>query len=80
MSSKRTTTHDRVEHTGAQGTSFSGATVHLAAGQDLAVVGSHVASDRATTLVAGRDVTIQAATETLHEHHFKETKKSGLFS
>ncbi|WP_370678465.1 hemagglutinin repeat-containing protein [Comamonas sp. GB3 AK4-5] len=63
----------------AVSSTLSGGTVQMQAGKDIAVTGSNVVSDTGTTLVAGNDVTIQAATETHHSTHYQETRKSGVF-
>ncbi|MCY1508757.1 Hemagglutinin repeat protein [compost metagenome] len=73
------TTRDSLEETRAVSTTFSGNTVAVQ-GQNVTITGSNVVSDAGTVIVAKNDLTIQAAAETFSESHFKETKKSGVFS
>ena len=80
FSSKTTTTRDTVSETRAQATTLSGETAWVKADNDLNVRGSNVVSTSGTTLVAGHDVNVVAATDQLSEQHFKEVKQSGLFS
>ncbi|HHV70974.1 MAG TPA: hemagglutinin, partial [Ochrobactrum intermedium] len=44
------------------------------------LTGSNAVADADIALIAGRDLTLEAATETYTETHFKDKKKSGLFS
>jgi filamentous hemagglutinin len=55
-----------------------GATVTLDAGRDITVKGSNIISDKATSLIADRDITITSATSTYRENNFKSVKRSGL--
>ncbi|MDZ5604334.1 hemagglutinin repeat-containing protein [Pseudomonas sp. RP23018S] len=80
FSKKTTTTRDTLEETRAQATTLSGETTWVKAGNDINVRGSNVVSTSGTTLVAGNDVNVLAATDQLREEHFKDVKKSGLFS
>ncbi|SMB21507.1 putative hemagglutinin-related protein (fragment) [Sterolibacterium denitrificans] len=80
FSSKTLTTRDTLDQTTAILSAVSGETLSLTAGNDVAVRGSNLVSDAGTTLAAGRDLTIEAATETTAESHFRDEKKSGLFS
>ncbi|OAM89483.1 hemagglutinin repeat-containing protein [Termitidicoccus mucosus] len=80
LSSKTTTTYDRVDYTGAVGATLSGDSVTVRAGRDLTVIGSAVAADRDIALSAARDLTVAAAEETYSEEHYREVKKSGLLS
>jgi len=64
----------------AIGSSLGGSTVVAVAGHDLAVQGSNIVSDTGTTLVAGNNLAITAATNTASQNDFKEEKKSGLMS
>lgn len=80
FSSKTITTRDTVNETLSQGSTFSGETTYLKAGNDIKVEGSNVVSNGDTTLVAGRNVTIASATDHLNEEHSRDVKKSGLFS
>ena len=80
FSKKTTTTYDAVTQVSAVGSTFSGDTTVLQAGQDLSVTGSTVVATHATVLTAGGNVTIEAAKESLDEIHRSQTKKSGLMS
>ncbi|MGE0497374.1 MAG: hemagglutinin repeat-containing protein [Ramlibacter sp.] len=62
----------------AEGSTVSGKTVAVVAGTDINIRGSGVVSDTQTTLSAGRDVNLSAATETLTSSSFFEEKKSGF--
>jgi filamentous hemagglutinin len=77
LGSSRKTTRDSLEETKAVSSTFSGNTVAVQ-GQNVSVTGSNVVSDAGTVIVARNDLTIQAATETTSESHFKETRKSGF--
>lgn len=80
LSSKTITTHKQLDDTTAQASAFSGRTTRVEAGRDIAVTGSQVVSEQGTTLVAGRDVTVEAATETRKTVDERQEKRSGLFS
>ena len=80
VSKKTTTTRDGAEQGVAVASVLSGETVVVGAGRDVRVVGSNVVSTVGTTLEAGGDVTIEAATNTYSEHHFKDTRQSGAFA
>ncbi|CBW75270.1 Hemagglutinin-like protein [Mycetohabitans rhizoxinica HKI 454] len=75
--SSQTTTRDSLADTTAQASIFSGHTVAVQ-GRNVTLTGSNVVSDKGTFIEAQNDLTIQAATQTHSESHFKETKKSGL--
>ncbi|MBN0301122.1 hemagglutinin repeat-containing protein, partial [Pseudomonas aeruginosa] len=77
LGSSKKTTRDSLEETKAVSSTFSGNTVAVQ-GQNVTVTGSNVVSDAGTVIVARNDLTIQAATETSSESHFKESKKSGF--
>jgi filamentous hemagglutinin len=77
---KITTTYSKTDETTALGTTVSGETVDILAGQDIGLVGASVVSDLGTTLQAGRDISIVGATNELESEQFKQTKKSGLMS
>lgn len=77
LGSRTTTSRNSLEETFAVSTIFSANTVAMQ-GQNLSIIGSNVVSDARTAIVAKNELTIQAATETRSESHFKETKKSGL--
>ncbi|MCG1054766.1 hemagglutinin repeat-containing protein [Mycetohabitans sp. B5] len=75
--SSQTTTRDSLADTTAQANTFGGHTVAVQ-GRNVTLTGSNVVSDKGTFIEAQNDLTIQAATQTYSESHFKETKKSGL--
>ncbi|MCC7601104.1 hemagglutinin repeat-containing protein, partial [Janthinobacterium sp. FW305-129] len=75
-----TTKHDVVDTTTAIGTSLGGSSVTVQAGHDLQVTGSSILSDDATRLLAGNNITIDAATNTVYEQHHLNTKKTGFMS
>ncbi|MEC3889690.1 hemagglutinin repeat-containing protein [Xanthomonas campestris] len=60
------------------GSSLSGKSVNMVAGNDLALVGSTVLADGSVRLVAGNNVTIESAQDTSSEAHSARQKKSGL--
>ncbi len=78
LSKKTTTTRDTLDQTTALSSTFSGSSVLIQAGQDIAAKGSHINAKADTTLLAGRDVSIVAAENLSKESHFVEEKKSGL--
>ncbi len=80
LSSRSTTTRDTLDQTQAIGSQLSGQTVSVSAGKDLTVTGSSIASDLATTLNAGGNVTLVAAQNSSSESHSRDEKKSGLMS
>ena len=80
FSDKTTTTRDGAEQTTAVASTFSGETVNLSAKCNIGVSGSNVVSTSSTTVDAGCNVSIEAATNTHSEHHFKDTRQSGAFS
>ncbi|MCF2133970.1 MULTISPECIES: hemagglutinin repeat-containing protein [Mycetohabitans] len=75
--SSQTTTRDSLVDTTAQASIFSGHTVAVQ-GRNVTLTGSNVVSDKGTFIEAQNDLTIQAATQTYSESHFKETKRRGL--
>ncbi len=80
FSKKTITTRNTLSETTTQGTTFSGNTTYVQAGNDINVKGSNVVSTEGTTLIAKHDVNIEAATNATTERHLREEKKSGLFS
>ena len=80
LSSASRTSRVTQNSTQAIGTSVGGKTVDLSAGQDIRVKGSSVISDSATTLRAGNNVSIEAATDTSRSTSFLEKKESGFLS
>ncbi|HAF2412847.1 TPA: filamentous hemagglutinin N-terminal domain-containing protein [Salmonella enterica] len=77
LGSGRRTTRDSLEETRAVASTFSGNTVAVR-GRNVTVTGSNVVSDAGTVIMAHNNLTLQAATETSRESHFKETRKSGF--
>jgi len=80
MSKKTTTTIIRNESSTERGTSLSGNTTVVQAGNDLGVKGGSVVSTQETTLLAGHNLTLDAASDSSFSSYFKKTKKSGMFS
>ncbi|MFT3759167.1 hemagglutinin repeat-containing protein [Thauera sp.] len=80
LSRRSRETLDTLDQSTAVASTFSGDTVTLAASNDLGVRGSNVVATGDLALAAGRDLTIEAATETHAETHFRKDKKSGLSS
>ncbi|MGT2433614.1 two-partner secretion domain-containing protein [Cupriavidus basilensis] len=78
LSKKSTHTIDANSQTEALGSTFSGNTVDMAAGRDLAVAGSTVAATHDVNLGAGRDLTIGTTETTSSAYTYKEEKKSGF--
>ena len=80
LSSKTKSQRDAFEDTTAVASTFSGENVTLIADRDIQIKGSNVAATDKATLIAGRNLTIEAATETHSETHEKRTAQSGIFS
>ena len=80
ISSLSIETHDERQATQAQGSLLSAGSLDLFAGQGIRFTGSQAVADRDVTLSAGRDVTVQAATESYSERHWRDEKKSGVMS
>ncbi|RLO19539.1 hemagglutinin repeat-containing protein, partial [Pseudomonas protegens] len=80
LSSSQKTRIDSSSSTTQQGSSVSGDTVVIRAGQDIGATASDIVSTHSTSLVAGRNVEIDSATETSEESHSTSKKKSGLLS
>ena len=80
LSSTQKTRMDSSRSTTQQGSSVSADAVVMRAGQDIGVVASDVVSTQSTSLVAGRNVVIDGATETFEDSHSTSEKKSGLLS
>ncbi|MDC8748528.1 hemagglutinin repeat-containing protein, partial [Xanthomonas campestris] len=78
FSNEKTTTHDEWHDSLAIGSSLSGKSVNMVAGNDLAVVGSTVLAEDNVRLAAGNNVTIESAQDTSSEAHSARQKKSGL--
>ncbi|NWF10477.1 hemagglutinin repeat-containing protein [Pseudomonas salomonii] len=80
LSSSQKTRIDSSNQISQQGSSISADTVVVRAGRDIGTTASDVVSTNATSLVAGRNVVIDGATETFEQSHSSSTKKSGLMS
>nr|VFK06727.1 MAG: filamentous hemagglutinin [Candidatus Kentron sp. LPFa] len=79
--SKRTLiTRDDIQKTSLQGSSFSGRTVDVQAGQDVSLVGSDILADKGVNLIAGRDINIQSGQQSYVDNSLRVEKKSGLLS
>ncbi len=78
LNSTTTTTKTQLERTSATGTTLSGDTVAVTAGQDIRVQGSNVVSDTATALQAGRDVTLENALDTRQSHSERQVVTKGM--
>ncbi|CAL60680.1 conserved hypothetical protein; putative haemagglutination activity domain [Herminiimonas arsenicoxydans] len=80
LSSSSTESREQSLSDSAIGSSMGGKTVTIASGGDTLIRGSNVVGDNDTIVVAGHDLSIEAATNTSQGSSFNETKKSGLFS
>ncbi|MFJ4055624.1 hemagglutinin repeat-containing protein [Pseudomonas sp. NPDC089743] len=80
LSSSQKTRIDSSSATTQQGSSVSGDTVNVLAGQDIGVSGSSIVSTNDTSLTAGGNILIESATETYEQSHSSSKKKSGLLS
>ncbi|MDO9419610.1 MAG: hemagglutinin repeat-containing protein [Herminiimonas sp.] len=80
LSKSSTESRSQSQSDSAIGSSIGGKTVTLASGGDTLIRGSNVVGDSDTVVVAGRNLNIEAATNTSQASSFNETKKSGLFS
>ncbi|WP_175625688.1 MULTISPECIES: hemagglutinin repeat-containing protein [Oxalobacteraceae] len=80
LSSSSTESREQSLSDTALGSNFGGKTVTLTSGGDTIIRGSSVIGDDDTTLVAGKNLTIEAATNTSQSSSFFESKTSGLFS
>ncbi|WP_404486243.1 hemagglutinin repeat-containing protein [Pseudomonas sp. HT11] len=80
LSSTQKTRIDSSKQISQQGSSISADTVVVRAGRDIGTTASDVVSTNATSLIAGRNVVIDGATETFEQSHSSSTKKSGLMS
>ncbi|AGZ36588.1 MAG: hemagglutinin repeat-containing protein [Pseudomonas sp.] len=80
LSSSQKTRIDSSSAITQEGSSVSGDTVVVRAGQDIGVSGSNIVSTNDTSLLAGRNVQIESATETFEQSHSSSKKKSGLLS
>ena len=80
LSSSKTTTRDTLNEMTAIASTFSGDSTTLIADRDIAIKGSNVVATNDTTLIATRNLNIEAASQTHAETHFTKTKESGVFS
>lgn len=80
LSSKSTHTIDSSSYTRAVGTTLSGHTVDVAAGNDLTAKAATIAATGDVSLVAGHDLRITTADTASSESHYQDVKKSGLGS
>ncbi|TLX71023.1 filamentous hemagglutinin N-terminal domain-containing protein, partial [Pseudomonas nicosulfuronedens] len=80
LSSTTKTRVDSSSSTTQVGSLVSADKIAIRAGQDIAVQGSDVASTNGTSLLAGRNVLIDGATESFETSHAESKKKSGLMS
>lgn len=80
LSSSSTESREQSLSDSAIGSNFGGKTVSLASGGDTLIRGTSLIGDQDTTIVAGQNLTIEAATDTSQSSSFYESKKSGLFS
>jgi filamentous hemagglutinin len=80
LSSTQKTRIDSSSSTTQQGSSVSADTVVVRAGQDIGTSASDIVSTNGTSLIAGRNVVIDGASETFEQSHSSSTKKSGLLS
>ncbi|MGD8106443.1 hemagglutinin repeat-containing protein [Pantoea sp. FN0302] len=71
-------THDALRDRQGISTTFSGESIQLQAGRDIAVTGSNVTGTQDVGLVAGRDLHVTTAAEFREENHQREEKTSGL--
>ncbi|ALV08953.1 hypothetical protein RD2015_4512 [Roseateles depolymerans] len=78
LKSTTTTSKTQLERTTATGTTISGDTVAITAGQDIRVQGSNVVSDAATAVQAGRDVKLENALDTSQRQQERQVVTKGL--
>lgn len=77
LKSATNTTRDSLEETQAIASTLSGHQVAVR-GNNITVTGSNVVSDAGTVLLADNDLTVQAATNTRGESHYKRKDESGF--
>lgn len=80
LSSKSTHTVDSSSYTHAIGTTLSGDTVDVQAGNNLTARAATIAATGDVELVAGHDIRITTADTASSEYHYQDVKKSGLGS
>ncbi|PTU64817.1 filamentous hemagglutinin [Chromobacterium sp. Panama] len=76
--SKQSLSQTDERQTLAKGSSLSGESISLQAGQDLTVAGSSVAATHDVDLVAGRDVNVTTVENRQYQQHDESVKRSGL--
>jgi filamentous hemagglutinin len=80
LSKSSKTRHDEVHDTSAIASTFSGDSVTLVANRDIGVKGSNVVATNDVAAIAGRNLSIEAATETHSETHLTKTSKRGAYT
>src|SRR5450830_1768147 len=80
LSGKTTQTDDASSYSRQNGSTFSGNTTVLAAGNNATITGSDVVSTQGTQVTAGNNLNVIAATDTSTESHYKKETTSGMFS
>ncbi|PWK84382.1 filamentous hemagglutinin, partial [Fulvimonas soli] len=80
LSSQTTRTHDATSDTYAIGSTLSGATVTVAAGNDLTARAAQLTAQGALGLTAGHDVTLAAGEQSHGEEHSERVERSSFFS
>lgn len=80
FSSTKTTTHDKIADSLAVGSTLSGETVAIKAGNVVTIEGSDVVSSYGTTISGTKGVEIVNATDETTEEHTRRKKTSGVFS
>ncbi|WP_225615100.1 hemagglutinin repeat-containing protein [Pseudomonas sp. PDM18] len=80
LSSSEKKTEGSSLYTTQAGSLVSADKIAIRAGQDIGVSGSDVASTNGTSLLAGRNVLIDGATESTDTSHAESKKKSGVMS
>ena len=78
FSSKKTTTRDTVNDSQVIGSTFSGESVNMAAGNNLTIKASNVVGTNDVNLDAGNNITLTTEQATHDETHYKKTKQSGF--
>ncbi|MDR2239141.1 MAG: hemagglutinin repeat-containing protein [Zoogloeaceae bacterium] len=78
LSSSKKEAWDSVDRTTRTGSTFSGNSVDIVAGNNITLSGSNVVGDQNVTLSAANDITIEAAQNRSSETHIRKEKKSGL--
>jgi len=78
LSTTTTTTHDQSSASYAVGTTVTGKTVDILAGNNVGISGSTVLADNDLRIAAANNVTIESAQDTFNEAHSFNQKKSGI--